>query len=697
LALKLKKFRTQNFRSVEDSGWVDLDDVTALIGINESGKSNLLLSLWKFNPAREGVIDPVPDYQRSLYNDVRRMQDKPIFISTVFEIDGKLAAEIAAKTGLDASNFCEVEIHRDLSSIYTWNFPKCIIARSCRASEIMAVLEAGQTELMPVEPFQKETDLKAQMLTALQAACASLEGDEANLDQLNVCIQHLSVDRESQASSSKIGPIFDDVSAKLGAVTKRLNRKQPTSVEGLWKMVFAHVPKFVYYSNYGNLDSEIYLPHVIANIKRDDLGERETAKARTLRVLFEFVNLSPQEILELGEEAAEEGKTEETIQAEAAKKKEREVLLTSASSQLTKKFRDWWKQGSYRFRFQADGKHFRIWVSDDLRPEEIELEGRSTGLQWFFSFYLVFLVESQDSHSGTILLLDEAGLSLHPLAQRDLSAFFESLSNQIVYTTHSPFLIEPDVLDQVRSVHLNEHGRTTVSADLRINPKIESARKSIYAVHVALGLSVSDTFLNGCLPIVVEGVSDQRYLTAIKNYLIGKGRITPNKDIVFLPAGGTNNKGITAVVSIVCAKDEALPRVFIDSDDAGNKLKQRLESGTYRGFADRIKQVSDYGVFADSEIEDLIPNKELSRVVSRYLPRPSDSEQEFDDFVDDSKPIVPQIEAYAAKHDIDLELGWKVEVATRFKGRLVVGLPIDQGVEDQWNQVFEDFLREEAQ
>ncbi len=42
----------------------------------------------------------------------------------------------------------------------------------------------------------------------------------------------------------------------------------------------------------------------------------------------------------------------------------------------------------------------RIWVSDDKRPEEIELEGRSTGLQWFLSFYLVFLVESADAHAG---------------------------------------------------------------------------------------------------------------------------------------------------------------------------------------------------------------------------------------------------------------------------------------------------------
>ena len=100
-------------------------------------------------------------------------------------------------------------------------------------------------------------------------------------------------------------------------------------------------------------------------------------------------------------------------------------------------------------------------------------------------------VESKDAHQGTILLLDEAGLSRHPLAQRDLSNFFNSLSNQIVYTTHSPFLMEADALDRVRSVYIDENGRTTVSQNLRADPKIPTALKSIYSVHVALGLSVS--------------------------------------------------------------------------------------------------------------------------------------------------------------------------------------------------------------
>lgn len=82
-------------------------------------------------------------------------------------------------------------------------------------------------------------------------------------------------------------------------------------------------------------------------------------------------------------------------------------------------------------------------------------------VQWFLSFYLIFLVESQEGHKGSMLLLDEPGLSLHPIAQRDLSDFFENLAttNQIAYTTQSPIMVDPDHLDRVKAVYVDEAGQ----------------------------------------------------------------------------------------------------------------------------------------------------------------------------------------------------------------------------------------------
>ena len=66
------------FRSVQDSGWIEADDVTALIGTNESGKTNLLIPLWKLNPAKNGEINPLADYPRKEYHEIRAPHAPPV-------------------------------------------------------------------------------------------------------------------------------------------------------------------------------------------------------------------------------------------------------------------------------------------------------------------------------------------------------------------------------------------------------------------------------------------------------------------------------------------------------------------------------------------------------------------------------------------------------------------------------------------
>ena len=109
---------------------------------------------------------------------------------------------------------------------------------------------------------------------------------------------------------------------------------------------------------------------------------------------------------------------------------------------ISQRFSDWWHQRRHRIRYHADGDYFRIWVADDRRPHvEIELESRSKGFQWFFSFYLVFLAESELGHKDAILLLDEPGLNLHPTAQQELISFFEELFKNQPTGLHYPFAL----------------------------------------------------------------------------------------------------------------------------------------------------------------------------------------------------------------------------------------------------------------
>mgnify|MGYP003345718610 FL=1 len=579
--MRLKQFRVTNFRSVEDSGWIEAEKVTALIGVNESGKTNLLLPLWKLKPARDGEIQPTSDFPKTMFGAIRSVPANYLFIEADF-CTGTWAAKIAAKAGVTETEAELVRVARFFDGHYQVTFPGFQRRTSVPRAEVIARLESCMAKIEAGQALKQESELQTRLVAGLQSLVSLVPTDEevqaASLREVKEGVDAL-IPGEP-AKTSAIVPIVGQLSESLGESLAQISAPQPGEKEGVSELVVSAIPSFVYYSNYGNLDSEIYLPHVVDNLKRDDLGSKEAAKSRTLRVLFSFVQLQPDEILELGRDFRDvhghgrEPNAEE-IAAIAEKKRTRSILLQSAGATLTQKFRDWWRQGDYRFRFEADGNHFRIWVADERRPTEVELENRSTGLQWFLSFYLVFLVESQGEHKHSVLLLDEPGMSLHPLAQRDLSAFFDSLAdtNQILYTSHSPFLVDADRLERARKVYVAADGTTKATANLRHSEGKDEHAGAAYAVHSALNLSVAESLLVGCQPVLVEGASDQHYLATIKSLLLSAGRIKPKRELVFPPCGGA--KTARVVASILTGRDETLPMVLLDGDGPGKRCRRQ--------------------------------------------------------------------------------------------------------------------------
>jgi len=546
--MHLEKFRVTCFRSVVDSGWIEADDITALIGTNESGKTNVLLPLWKLNPADHGDIILLDDAPRDKFHSIDQEKDKPIFVTAIFQLNRKERSDIAAlcKNNVDDAPK-SVSVARDYNKNYFIEFIDSVCLVKHTFKDIAEIIGQYKEAISSV---------------VLQSGAESLRQEKA------VKILEEIVASDEFADIIKISKLLDK--CELSPASSKTVQQMAELKEILtqWKTdndmpraderpevvayIQSNMPKFVYYSNYGNLDSQIYLPRVMADMARNDLGERESARVRTVKTLFTFVNLKAQEIVDLGQNTinghAPSNDTE--VGQVAENKRKRTVLLNSASDDFTKKFSEWWKQGNHAFKFQADGDFFRIWVSDSVRPENIELEARSTGLQWFFSFYLVFLVEAQSKHQNAILLLDEPGLTLHPVAQRDLFVFFENLAtnNQILYTTHSPFMIDSNHLERVRAVYVEDTGKTVVSPDLRAieRKSNKNQTQSVFAVHAALGLTVSDTLLINCNSILVEGESDQHLLSALKITYIASGIIKPTKEMVFIPTGGTKGIKTTA-------------------------------------------------------------------------------------------------------------------------------------------------------
>ena len=627
--MKLIQFRVTNFRSVNDSGWLDVSDVTALIGENEAGKTNLLLPLWKFNPTAAGEISLLDDMPRSRYAEMRNAPESHDFIHCMFALS-EADIKIANDYGVDIKDGATIIAWRDFKGRYGFEFP-----------------------------------------------------DFTDINLINTYNPALEKPAESEDKKPDKGP-------------------------SLWFRFRKRLPHFVYYSNYGNLDDQIYLPHVVENMERDDLGQREAAKARTLKVLFDLVSLNAEEMLELArstgvvETVNQHGqkignvtdKSDDEIKEDDKQLRERQALLQSASSKLTRSFAEWWKQGDYRFRLVADGNYFRILVADERRPEEIELENRSAGLQWFLSFFLVFTYESEDAHEDAIVLLDEPGHSLHPLAQRDLTAFFNNLAktNQLIFTTHSPFMIDADRLDRVRKVFVGEDGSTEASSDLGTTKGANGLKDkgATYAVHSALNLTVAESLLLGCEPIIVEGPSDQHYLTAIKTILIGKRKIAPKSELVFPPSGGAKTAKIIA--SILSGRNDELPKVLLDSDTPGKQAIKSLRNDLYSEAKDRVLETDDaFDKLKGTEIEDLIPTSLIIQVLDRMERRAG---QIFEDFHNPKKPIVPQIKNWADVEGFVLEHGWKVKLALGVKERLLSNS--NRYIEDEdikrWKNLFDRLL-----
>ena len=198
-------------------------------------------------------------------------------------------------------------------------------------------------------------------------------------------------------------------------------------------------------------------------------------------------------------------------------------------------------------------------------------------------------------------------------------------------------------------------------------------------------MTVAESLLLGCKPVIVEGQSDQHYLTAIKSLLIGAGKVQPKRELVFPPSGGTKTARITA--SILAGRDDGAPLILLDSDPTGMRMAAELRTSLYLDCPEKVLLVQDYTGITGSEIEDLFPSSVVAAAVDRLF---ADPDQAFSDTVDPSLPIVGQIETWVVGRGRKLEKGWKVELAKRVKqSALDRGLKgVDAPVVERWERLF---------
>ncbi len=571
--MKMTAFRVQNYRSVVDSGWVNLSEVTVIVGKNESGKTSLMRALWKFNPFSDVGYDPLREWPRGYR---RAMTDDSPVTSVRFVF---MFAEQQALAAIDdcLAGLTGVEITRNYRGDYSFQFLPRNPEGHYNQRWIFNVIRKhfDNTPRMAME----------YMKAGYRSVLETLTRHEPAPDEHQFVVQHdaelptLPDLREDQRRWGRLGTAMKDT---IDGVVTELITKPPArqAVE----LVHRWMPTFVYMDDYRVFTGAAHLDKLY---ERQQAG-RLTDDDRTVLLIMEMAGLQ----------------LEDEVRKGALLDREQRMLdMSDASKTLTAEIAHRWSQKRYEVMFQADGQHFVIFVKDLDTNVLVSLEERSRGFQWFFSFDMNLMYESQGRFENAVLLLDEPGLHLHAAAQRDILARIRAYAqrNQLIYTTHQPFMIDFTHLEQV--LIAEDHG---TEGGTRLHTDWASAgRDARFTLQAALGLAWSQSLLSGNQTLVVESVTDYWLLAGMSALLEDAGKTGLDSGIVVTPAGGAHQ--VTYVGSLLHDRPAhsvmLLNAAFLEGEGDDVHLVQQWQHDEGRV----VRLDTTCGLPPGSTLEDLLP------------------------------------------------------------------------------------------
>lgn len=539
--MHLKSFRILNFRSINDSGMIDASRITALLGRNESGKSNLLRGLHTLNPA-EGfaALNPIKDFPR--HRKLNECNDNTPVVSTVWALDEDEQAELAS-IWPRADGIAEVRIDRRYGPKSRW------VGINVPASTFdIAEIKGLARKIVPAVKA-KAGGLADAPKAALEAAAdtfgAAIGVDEDEEDWAASAPAILSALRVALAAADV--ELSDTQDAYIASLEDRADAipKDEAAHTAAQDWVSKQLPVFLYLDDYPKIEGH---QDIAAYLQRQQNGGTTDAD-RNFQKLCKVAGLDPEQLQSLLQSNDQETRAQ---------------LANRAGSVVTAAIRKRWKDRQLKVRFNLDAQHFDTLISDPNATYDVEvnLDERSRGLQWFFAFYVVFAADTDGGNAdNAVLLLDEPGLYLHAKSQGDLLRHLEDdFTNQIIYTTHSPFMVPTHRLDSVRTVNIAEGTGTTVSND----PTGDA--RTLFPLQAALGYDLAQSLFVGPNNLVVEGVTDFWVLSAVSEYLNDAGRTGLHRDLTITPAGGAQK--VHYMVALLTSEQLNVLVLFDDEKDA---------------------------------------------------------------------------------------------------------------------------------
>jgi energy-coupling factor transporter ATP-binding protein EcfA2 len=550
----LRDFKVRRFRNVLDSGSIPVEtDVTCLVGKNESGKTALLHALERLNPARRASFTLETDYPRWLLVRDRKQSTAEATrpTSAVFELEDTDRAAIEEFVGPGVVKGDTVEISRGYDGTL------CLMVSPDESKAVTnLVKKAGASA----------TTKKLLETNSFDGLAGSSNAARESVD------------------------LTEKTTQELAALEEGVAELLPESIS--FEMVMLNfirdlLPKFFYFGEYSTLPGRVDL--------RKLAGDQPPASTG-LQTAWALLRLAGTDTTRLGEEDYEL----------------RVAELEAVSIDLTRQVFAYWTQNTeLSVEIDVDkvteqeptgetavARFLDVRVRDQRHGYTGNFGQRSSGFQWFFSFLAAFS-EFEAYEGRVIVLLDEPALNLHARAQHDFLRFINERlapSHQVIYTTHSPFMVETDSLDRVRIVEDKGPDQgAEVSTEV-----LATDRDSLFPLQAALGYDIAQSLFVGPNNLLVEGTSDFTYLTTMSDHLKAGGRTSLDERLRILPCGGVQN--IPTFVALLGAHLEV--SVLIDS---GTKGAQRLTELASRGLLDpsRLVTVGEVTGSNNADIEDL--------------------------------------------------------------------------------------------
>ncbi|MDE3268443.1 MAG: AAA family ATPase [Chloroflexota bacterium] len=580
--MQLRKVRIQNFQSVMDSNEFDVGDVTCLVGKNEAGKTAILKALYRLNPLnpQDSDYDATHNYPRrdfALYEaEVANDSRKPANVVTAtFVLGEDDVREIATLLGKDS--LPDHDLTLTLSRGYS------------------NVLLIGQMDLQ-LEPA----------LRHLASSCDLSESLATRLRQLSTAQAMLDLLQESEESTSETEELVGDLTTI---------HEKGLSLFVYRSVLKERVPKFLYFDEYYQMKGQDNLDSLLERTQSGALEDSD-------HPLLGLIGLAGLRL----EMVVDADNTETLI-----------ARLEAAGNRLTQSVLKYWSQNSHlRMRFDIrearpqDGPGMdqgtNIWgrVEDTRHMVSTALGTRSKGFVWFFSF-LAWYDKLRRDGENLILLLDEPGLSLHGRAQADLLAYFEQElrpNHQLLYTTHSPFMVDPGHFDRVRivqdlSIEVGSHNLSEEQQGTKVSTDVlEATPDSLFPLQGALGYEIHQSLFIGPNCLIVEGVSDLLYIQTLSGVLQKRGQRGLSPDWIVTPVGGADK--VPTFVALIGAQHNLNVAVLIDFQKKGQQSIENL----YKSKLLKKQQVMTFADFtgaSESDIEDMFEPEFYLKLVNGEL------------------------------------------------------------------------------